>query len=314
MKTITLFKRIDDIQLGHLYEHIYCAHLADYFRENGLFAYLDYHLDGKTYYHGAVVMTLNLYTKEALSHEKALETLKISFDDEVIAAGLLQIFAEKYADVDTYDIDKTISELTKLHQTAWQTVTPKSNQDLKVSHFPLPSFTLRARSERQFGIIQQSVTVSSAYIHENRSQRLPLFIILSKAIRSSLQEDIANTSFCYSYEDQFITTNDSYKDINKYRIDKRENRKLSSEINTVNQLLDAMKAHDFSRRFASTLQSLTANSALAHPSGDEIMDKSGIIIGYKSWQSIATQPNIDEMLSQIKIEFKYGTERQQVSS
>jgi hypothetical protein len=101
MHRLILVKPSKYIQLAHLYEHMYCARVAAFLREHGLYARLDYWLTGKTYYNGAIFIVLDLYTPKAVALAKQLPGLPIHLDTAAISAASSQILAEEERPIGT---------------------------------------------------------------------------------------------------------------------------------------------------------------------------------------------------------------------
>ncbi len=310
MRVVTIAKKVKDIQLGHLYEHLYCDALAHEFRSRGLFAYLDYHVDGKTYYRGMVVIRVELYTQEAVDREHIVYDTKAAVEDDTIAGRLLQIMAEKQMGVENYDDTKAKRRLQQLNDMQWLSVDDAACEPMVANRTTKPAFTLAARNRRNFGTIMQTIHIDKAYVDSEPAAILPLFVVLSKTIRSNLQEDLCASLQCYSCDDWFTKVADGYTDTNEYRVSRRQSTELSIEEEVTAALFRTMKQHDFVRRFAEHFRTLDPQQTLTYPNIDEMIEKTDMFVGTQAWRQYATEDRIRDILAHTSIEFQYRTRAQ----
>jgi len=286
-KKLELFKIVNHVQVGHLYEHIFCMELVRYFRSHGLYSYVDYNIEAKTYYSGYVYMKVEFYTKEAKKHIEIVNNLELNLSSDNINGGLLQIMAEKLVDIDYIDDDKVLELLESYANKSWQTIeslpkglaSPKAMTD--------ESLVLSNRHKWRFGALRQTITLDKSHLDDKNAQNLPLFIMLSDILRSNLQEDIADSSYCFTLKDKLTENRRVIKDVNLYRIDKRQANKLSTESEVTRALVSSMlKDGMFDRLIASIVSS----------------DKKPTIIS----KDLANKKDIINMLNNISINFKLG--------
>ena len=111
MKRLALVKTSPEIQLGHLYEHIFCAHIHTLMRQHHLFPRLDYSVDGTTYYGGIVHVDVELYTNAAIALTDQIIPLDITLNETTIFTATKQLLAEKEEPFDSagYDNVKAIA-------------------------------------------------------------------------------------------------------------------------------------------------------------------------------------------------------------
>ena len=312
MKRLTFIKTIDHIQLGHLYEHIYCANLSKFFRNNGLYAYIDYNIDAKTYYDGYIRLEVELYSTDAVTKKDVIQTLNIDFTQDEVIGGLLQIMAEKYADVKHFDEAYAISVLRRYHSAPWEIVDGVGIINVQIDKKSLKGLQLIDRNRRKFARLKHELTVSASYIDTDRETLLPLFVVLSRAIGNNLRDFIPNNSFCFSYEDDFIILDDIYRDINLYSIDKRQATSLTDELEESKKMLHAMIKSGFVKKLSLYLKHSSTKS-MQSPDDEEISTKTGMIIGPKGWKDIGTEANILDVLRHMTLAFSLGKSEQSIN-
>jgi hypothetical protein len=305
MKRYILFKPAVHVQIGHLYEHIYCHQFAQSLREKGLFAYVDYSIDGKTFFDGYVRVEILLYTKAAMAYKKFIENFTIQIDEDVISGGLLQIMAEKYEDVWDYDDTVILKTLDKFNNDGWLSL-----YDIEISSFKAHRKTSKGlsfvpRDRRHFSHITQKIKLDISSTSLERNTALALFAVISKSIRENLQEDIASSSFCYSVSDTFTQRGALLIDTNTYRVDNRQSTRLSDENDQVNTTLSLMRERGFIVRLSEFLLNAHTNEPFALPNEEEISTKVSLVVGAEGWRTIGTVDNIKEIFDHISIEMKF---------
>ena len=312
MKKLILIKPIDHIQLGHLYEHIFCDHLVELLREKGLFAYVDYSLDGRTYYDGFIRIELYLYTDKAVKHLDDIFSISITFDGDVIGAGLIQIMAEKYADVLSYDKAKMLEKLEKYHSDSWLDINKESFANRDKPPLTRSGLQLTDRDKRHFRFLKQTISVDFATVDMPKEVALPLFAIISKALNSNLQEDIVRSSFCYTYDDIFRTDKHSARETNRFKIDVRQAKAITNETEVVSTLVHSILQNGFVDRLSQFLQNATTDFPLLAPDDDEVFNKTDLLLGVSDWHRIGTKNNILAVLHAISVEFTLGKSKDSI--
>ncbi len=312
MKKIISIKHVDHVQLGHLYEHIVCMRVAEYFRSHGLFAYVDYFVNAKTYYSGVVLVELHLYTKRALPYVSILETIDIDLDEAAVSGAMLQIMAEKYADVAYYDQDSVIATLQKYHEAPWRIMNDSFSHDTESHVLHTDYFGLSPRSPRQFLQLRQDIRLEARDCDMVLETLLPLFAVVSKALGDSLREDIADSSYCYSYDDVFTHNAKQLRATNYYRIDKRQATSLTHEADIARRLSEIMVQSGWVERLASYLQHASMERPLEAPDEQLILEHTGLVVGVQDWRRMGTFDNIRRILLHTSIDFRLNGTKQTV--
>ncbi len=95
MSRIVLIKTCSEIQLAHLYEHLYLSAFVELCRTQGLLNYIDYRWYGKTFHGGFMYIDITLVSPEAHALEGRLYDLPVPCDQRTIEAAASEINAEK---------------------------------------------------------------------------------------------------------------------------------------------------------------------------------------------------------------------------
>ena len=306
MKHIIIIKPVSHIQIGHLYEHLYCNQLAEHFRNKGLFAYVDYTIDAKTYYDGYVRIEIHLYTSLALANEDDIYSLTINLDEDLISGGLLQIMAEKYVDFWSIDRVYIMKVLTEYNALPWSSLDTVSVISFKSKRKTVKGLELSPRATRNYLNLTQKIVFDTNSTSLDKNDTSALFVVIANALRANLQEEITNNSFCYSVSDSFTRKGKLLIDSNIYRVDKRQATMLTHEKETASNLLLLMKKHQFVDRLCDFLQTTDVHMLFGSPNDEEVSDKVSVLVGKTGWQKIGTKNNIIEVINHCRIEFTLG--------
>lgn len=309
MKHFIFIKPVTHVQIGHIYEHIYCHQLTQFFREKGLFAFVDYSVDGKTYYDGYVRIEVILYSSEALALENAIDTFTPVLDDDVINGAIIQIMAEKQADIQFIDIDVVRTSLQRILNSSWQPIEDLEVVNTKTLHKTHKGLRFIDVPSRNFMYLTQKIELNAQSAGLDFEIFAPLFVVVANAIRQNLQEIIATTSFCYSVDEKFNQTKQVLSDSNRYRIDKRQATALSTEIEYTKQLLDDITRNGFVERLSEYLQTAESGVQFGLPDDNEISKKIHRVVGQAGWRAIGTEDNITKILQHISISFTLGSSK-----
>lgn len=122
MLTNTLIKHGHDRHVAHIYEHIYCIHLTSYLESKGLYQFIDYSLDARTYHDGNIFLYFVFNDNKTEIIEKLLNKIKhliIDFDHEITDIAIKQVEAEYGYIFDKFSADELVMALARLHDSSW---------------------------------------------------------------------------------------------------------------------------------------------------------------------------------------------------
>jgi len=309
MKRLVYIKPVKHVQIGHLYEHLYAHQLVRAFRSKGLFAYLDYSIDARTYYDGYVYLEVHLYNERALQYEQLITDFRVRLNSDTINGGLLQIMAEKYADVRFIDDDILLKTLEHYDALPWQPLSSIAMKSFKGERKTHRGLELSERSHRQFLTLTQRISFDYTATSLDEYAAKALFVVVANMLRENLQEDIADSSFCYSVSDTFTKRGTVLFDTNTYRIDKRQATEVTSEPRIARALLKSMNEHDVAERLADFLGRASIEKHLSMPHEQEVIEKVGVVIGPTGWHKLGTAAAVQELLDKCHVEFSIGRKR-----
>lgn len=303
MKQLTLIKPTAHIQIGHLYEHLYCIALQEFFRRHHLYAYLDYSIDAKTFDDGYIQLEVDLYTERAGELEQAIYSLPLSLTPDEIDGALLQISAEKEVDIKYLDTNIVDRALLDLHRLPWS-----ERSDTLVSTFAWQTKTeegLGYDSAHSSGYDSLVQSIRFTMTNDDPAYSLALFAVISQVIATNLREVIANHCYCYSQSDSFSLEGYGAEERNIYRIDKRQADRLTNEIEVTSSFIRGAFNNRFINKLVTFLEQASAEPFMA-PDPDDILSKTGVKMSLEDWHRFGTVENIHAIIRKMSITFSLG--------
>jgi hypothetical protein len=299
MKKIILRKDINHIQLGHLYEHLFAAELAKYFKEQGLYSFVDYHIDAKTFHDGYIEIVIGLFSKEAEHYVDKLTNTKLRFGDDAIAGAILQVCAEKQADIGCIDYEKARQHLKQIDKRGWTigTEIDYTNNEYRKAKEPSDILEFTGASQGQFIEIWQE----TIYEPKNDNE-LAIFWLLSRFLTNNLQEMIADNEYCFSFDEEFRLKEGVATHINKYRVDKRQTEVITDEPSIAKGLKRDISSSSVINRLVDFL-SHTDEKPGNSPDNKKLKIDTGLSFTPSSWHRLASLEEISEVLGHSSVRF-----------
>jgi len=309
MKRLTLIKQSPAIQLGHLYEHIFCAHVDTFLYEHHLFPRLDYSLDGKMYHGGIIYIDIELYTEAAIALSDNLPILTIELNEEIISIAATQILAEKEEPIGGTGYDNVKQALEDLHTHPWQNIDEVELIDTKdIRKKTGPFYIVEGRSlpARR---LTTSISLDSQFASSHR-ELLPLFRQFAWLITSSLQGVLADTYGYFSQDDVFKGHGASVGVVNIFKVTNDSEVDLSDTLATCLEVIRDLRQYKVFERYMGEFRAISYyNHSDSAPNIEKNYEDTLIFIGPKGWQKIAIRENYELLLKNISIEIKFGRDK-----
>lgn len=304
MKSITLFKKTPNIQLGHLYEHIFCDVITKYLFDKGVFASIDYILDAKTYHGGIIVIELACYTAQAMQHIDKIKSLKPAMSEEILNTAWDQLESEKQMLFGHSGSEMILKGLRELDEKQWSTFDELDVidvNDLRRQNNPFYISNDKLKRTKQLTI--------EFYLENNALNReiLPLANRIIEAIGANLQYLLTRELGIYcndelsrytkpklSYQLKFSTFPD-------FKMNENELRE------SIHHTVSELKKHDGFERLCIDLASIpNYREYWMGPSIQRVYESSYQAVGAVGWKRIATKHNIDTILEHLHAKVKFG--------
>lgn len=308
MKRLVLIKQSSAIQLGHLYEHIFCAQLTAFLHERRLFPHLDYSLTGKMYYGGVLFVDIEFYTNKAMRVYDEIASLPIRLNDEILSTAIRQMIAEKETLFLSTGYEAIKQALELLHAETWQNIDEVKQLDTKNIRKKRGSFYLADSTARPARKLTIGVFLDAAFATSHRAQ-IPLFRQFAWLITASLQEVLANTYGYYSLDDAYSDTKDVIGITNRFNVAYADDQNvdISDILTTSLEVIHTLRDYDAFDRLAQELHETSYRDRPASaPNLEKNYEDIHIFIGSKGWQEIAGKENYALLLEHMSIEVRFG--------
>lgn len=293
-----LVKLHNDEHVAHIYEHLYIAALRSALFERGLFAYLDFAVDGATH-PSFIQIEVSLYTLQAQKVFNDLMPFHAQIDDYFIREAAYEIGIEHGVEMEG-DVAKIKNAIVNLNRTAWSDKNELDSVDLGLQQ---GRSIVQYINKKMF--LQQLVCRAMLNETEDYAQITPLFYVAATAVLTNLLL-VLNGRYHYYFrrvEAHFnngkMYLDDVYDGWESYR------PKLTTEVKECQEVLNKLIAENIAGRIKQYLRNV--DDGRQHgPNYDEIVQTTGIIVGAKGWRELADKKKIDSILRNMVIELRYG--------
>lgn len=308
MKRLILIKQSPAIQLGHLYEHIFCSHVDTLLYEHHLFPDLDYTIAGKTYYGGIISVDLELYTDKAIALTPMISALKINLDETIIATAASQILAEREEPLASTGYDDVKRALESLDVQPWQNIDDVELIDIKDIRKKTGPFFIAEGKSRPAQKLTTGVYLDATFAKKHR-ELMPLFRQFAWLITSSLQGVLADTYGYFSFNEVYRNSTTPQGVLNTFKVGDADDIEvnLSEILETCFEVVRDLQQYGAFDRY---MEELRKTSYYNHPNLalnlERLYEETHVFIGPKGWKKIATEENRDLLLEHTFIEIRSG--------
>ena len=291
MQKLILIKDTDDRQLAHVYEHAFCDAINNYLTiENNYIDTLDFFIEGRTFYSGAISIEIIFFIKNSEYLKNHIKNIKINENN--ILPGLRQVLAEKQATAQL-ETDKIIEEVLKLDtQTEWQN---------------LSSITYIDDQNKSF---QDKLQLCE---NNKKSNKLSIEIRFNKSIGESLAlAPFIATLIKNNLHLKIMSKYSSYYAGDNWDDDRKHLAEICEILLPLSTKVDDKIIENF---FQETIKLLKNNTPkikhffstadfskkLTGPDFVDAADKTGYLVGEKGWKKLSTDENILSVLDDANI-------------
>jgi hypothetical protein len=310
MKNLILVKISPCIQLGHLYEHLFCHEVTSYFLQHNLFEYIDYELSASTHYSGFIVIDISFYTSEAATHADSLPTLTLPITEENINDGLDEIEAEKQAPLGYSKFANVLRELRELQETPWQQLDNLTVLDASsLRRKPKPLYITEGSFPRTRKLFINLV-LNPAIPKDKQRLLLPLFRELVFAIGDNVQAALARSLSVYPQSHKFINSSQRIYEAYVFATYPEYDAETSTIITLAQDVVAVLQEKGGFHTMTTQLQNVDyAHDTHSTPNIEKLYDETMLLLGMRGWREIATMENIELLLKHMSIEVKFGRKK-----
>ena len=273
--------------------------LKQIMQQFGLLRQIDYFALG-THYSGTgfVTIDIDLYTEEAVNLAHDLRQLQALTDNESLNLAMSQIAAENDCTIICNDLDKLQYNIAKLNKNDWQSI-EKIDQPLIISQIAEHKF-LYETDDPTASISRISCTLKQP--PNSNATLLALFYYLAFVIHGTVS-DIANVrlgyydlSECTKQIDQNTSCICDFAALSNLA-DRAKLRDIYHEV--IGKILEKTALARISRR----IKSFSYNDGKMNvPNIDMYISEIGVVTGEKTWQKLAEEKTITNLLDKMILE------------
>jgi hypothetical protein len=308
MKRITLIKTAAEIQVAHLYEHLYCEAIRALFNESNLFYYLDYSCRGTTYDSGLVHIEVDAYTPDAEQILEKTNKLILSFNTTDLERVLAQIVAEEKHYVYGDDVSKVQKALETIQNSPWQTLESLTILDVHKLRRSRKSLWMTDKPAK-IKTLSCDLVLDVDFAQKNR-HLIPIFDVVAYIIQENLARELTSHAGYYREDNPSTYTNKTAKVSQKLTAWARAIPKLTDERQITEVLVTRLFDAGIVQRISSFLMQSTYALTFEAPNETSLFEASGILVGAAGWHQIGTEENIREVLQHTTLQLVYGKEKQ----
>lgn len=303
--TIKLLKNHPSVQLAHLYEHLFSISIKSHMYRLGLFRYVDFSLHCTTFEQGGLIeVDLDLHAPRAKRQGAKIPELPVDLNDNTVGMALLQLLAEEKSPVYIKSLVTAKKALKELAAQPWQSIQELEVFEARTAHLRSGPIYIADGSQPR----AQKITTSLALEHNfvlNHGHLLPLFHQVATLIILNTHDQLSIKNGLYFrnlyWQSRTLQANLLSHRTNPIAIDL--NRLADDQLKTVKYI----SKHNGFTRLKDWLQNLSyASDATDAPETNKAYLETGVYIGPKGWQKIATEQNIFLLLKHTNLRMRCG--------
>lgn len=273
--------------------------LKQIMQQSGLLRQIDYFALGTHYSStGFITIDIDLYTEEAVNLAHDLQQLQVFTDNESLSLAMSQIAAENDCTIICNDLDKLQHNMVKLNKNDWQPI-EEIDQPLIISQLAEHKF-LYETEDPTTSISRISCALSQP--PNSNTALLALFYYLAFVIHGTVS-DIANVRLgYYDLSEHTERINKSTSCICDFAAlsnlaDRDKLRDIYHEV--IGKMLEKAALARISRR----IKSFSYNDGKMNvPNIDMYISEIGVVAGEKTWQKLAKEKTIANLLDKMILE------------
>ncbi len=308
MKRITLIKTAAEIQVAHIYEHLYCEAIRTLFKESNLFYYLDYSCRGTTYDNGLVHIEIDAYNPDAEKMLEKTRELILSFNKADLERALAQIVAEGKHYVQGSDVSTVQKALEAIQSNPWQTLESLELLDVQ---------KLR-RSRRTLWMTDKPAKIKTLHcdfildvgLAQKNRHLIPIFDVVAYIVQENLARELTKQAGYYREDNPSTYTNKTAKVSQKLTAWTRVIPELTNERQITKVFITHLLDAGIVQRINNFLAQGSYTLPFEAPNEISLFEASNILVGAAGWHQIGTEEGIREVLQHTSIQLTYGKEKQ----
>jgi len=301
-----LIKQHNSHQVAHLYEHLFCMAIDDFFYENKLFPYVDYGYTAKTIY-GVFYFAIDLHTEKAKKLEGSIQRLKISLEKAALHAAIIQLGSEMECNLgvigeSTPNWKVVWEELLIIEGKPWRNIKDVDIIDPRTAKLvPGSIYILKNKTLLPVRKVNVTFALDKEFV-DGHKDLLPLYHEIGEMMAENVRANLYRGVGFYSMGITRSPKNQALKLIHAFHISEAYPLKMSLVSESIEESLFGLYQFGAFQRLMTQLRNVShSDPNKIFPGVNHIFEQTGLITGEKGWRRIATEDNCEMILSHMKV-------------
>jgi len=310
-----LIKQHNATGVAHLYEHLFTLAINDLFFRHKLSPYVDYSIHAQPLTAGIIYVDVRFYTEKAQALAEEIKRLTIQRDTPSITKAITQVVAElEKAFKVTKDIEEISEELGEVEAQPWQEINDLDEIDPERATITAGSFYVLKNAEEMPSLSLNTSFTLDQHFAEAHRELLPLFWQLARLMDASIKTNFHSLGAIYSKDVSHVSTNELIQLTHHYSLHRDISLQASRVLDQASRALRDLSQTNGIVRFVNNLKKVTESDLYrVMPDPVAMLHQSGILIGAKGWDRIATNENLDLILSHTELSVNVDNEHASIA-
>jgi len=313
-----LIKQHNSQQVAHLYEHLFCMAVDGFFYEASLYPYLDYDISARVFPGGLIYADIALHTPDAKALKDKVTSISIALDDRSLNAATIQLMSELEQSLGVTgdkapDFDAVRKELGVIDSSPWNDIDEVDLIDSRSIRLVAGSIYLtKEKKEMPARRVRVSFSLSQGFA-DAHLDLLPVFWLLARLMSANVLAALYSRDGFYGKGISHTPKGRTTRLIHDFNIVPHYPLDLKAVLATIEDaLLDLHDTGAFTRLIADLHSISHGNSNHIFPDPEYMFNRTGLLLGTKGWNRIATDENCNLILSHMKVTVSTGRNRASV--
>lgn len=296
MQQLIFVKLCNAVQLGHLYEHIFYAHLDTYFRNKKLYQPIDYSINAATNGNGVIYFEIQLYNEMAqkVTYEE-VSTIDLDFTDHAIDIAISQILAEKEIPFGWEPYDNLRPLLQTLHEKEWQNIDNVDVYDLKDSVLDEVGFYVVDGPQKKSEKLHIEIAIPHNILAKDPGLT-PLFRLVSGCIVNVIANDLSDAAGYFFNTERFAMKRANVT--HGIFMTGEHLADVEDDITVCKEIIKDMRSDKAFDRLCDRLTTATYHlDPYQLPDVEKTLRDMSYLVGAAGWKRLATTDNVETILA-----------------
>ena len=283
MKKLILFKKSEDSNVGHLYEHAYSLNVVNLMNNAGLLDHLDYKLEAETFESGLIKLAVLLQSSGAKKMEVAILTAKVGDKDLAIAITSVEMEEGKKLNINQDMLEANIKALNK---SKWIQEDDIEIEQIEDAPQPNGAIIISSTDSERSNL---RIKVTS----EATDDLIPLQYFINFILQFNIERRLGNLG-AYFTNNQHSLKGAKLSNVFNYYV--RSSQKPEDIIESINEVVEQLSTPSFYQKIERFVKN-SSNQQIISELNEDVFHVSGILVGNKGWNRILNIESFESYLN-----------------